>query len=359
MGAATAAGLPPPLASDDIPPWAGTTLLSRAVTALIGVPPIYALLAAQAKAVLVRTAERRGIPWAATRDTILDTVGAGRDGGGGGGAALAAVTDPTVDYPDYYRRPFHAYAEGNLCWEAAAEAESATLVVGVRTFPDDPLSPAAAFDRLRGAVYEAVVAALDGPGGVGTRRLRLVVDVGCGVGMGTLALRSHLLAVRAACAETPTSSPPPPDLDVLGVDLSPYMLAVAAARATAPGVTYRHGRAEALPVPPATAGVVALQFLIHEMPAAAIAASLAGAYAALAPGGVLCVLDNNPRSPTLRGMPPTLYALMKSTEPHSDEYYPFDVEAAAAAAGFGRIVTVETDHRHRTVTAVKPGLGGG
>lgn len=357
----TAAGaLPPPLASDEIPPWAGTTLLSRTVSALIRIPPVYALMAGQAKAVLVRTAERRGIPWAATRDTILGTVGA--TGGDGGGAALAAVTDPAVEYPDYYLRPFHAYPDGNLCWEAAAEAEPATLVVGVRTFPDQPLTPAAAFDRLRAAVYETVMGALDGPGGLGTRHLGLVVDVGCGVGLGTLALRSYLLDVRAGTADTASSSTSPsptlPDLQVVGVDLSPHMLAVATTRAAAPGVTYRHGRAEALPVPPGTAGLVALQFLIHEMPAAAIAASLAGAYAALAPGGVLCVLDNNPASLTLRRMKPTLYSLMKSTEPHSDEYYPFDVEVAAAAAGFVRVETVATDHRHRTVTAVKPGLGG-
>ncbi|GAB0495939.1 hypothetical protein MMPV_007249 [Pyropia vietnamensis] len=340
-------------------------------------------MAGQAKAVLVRTAERRGIPWAATRDTILDTMGVRPAGGsrggddgseqGGGGdaaaAALAAVTDPNVAYPDYYLRPFHAYPDGNLCWEAAAEAEPATLVVGVRTFPDENLSPAGAFDRLRAGVYEAVVRALDGPGGVGTARVGLVVDVGCGVGLGTVALRSHLLNHRATGAAVSSSSsssssasstlPSPPDLQVVGVDLSPYMLAVATARAAAPGITYRHGRAEALPVPPGTAGVVALQFIIHEMPAAAIAASLAGAYEALAPGGVLCVLDNNPASTTLRRMPPTLYSLMKSTEPHSDEYYPFDVEAAAVAVGFGRVVTIATDHRHRTVTAVKPGLEGG
>lgn len=272
---------------------------------------------------------------------------------------LAAVTDPAVEYPDYYLRPFHAYANGNLCWKAAAEAEPATLAVSVRTFPGERLIPAAAFDRIRADAYEAVVRALDGPGGVGVARVDLVVDVGCGVGLGTLALRSHLLDHRAAAAAdaSPPSLPPHPDLRVVGVDLSPYMLAVATARAAAPAVTYRHGRAEALPVQPGTAGLVALQFLIHELPAAAIAASFAGAYDALAPGGVMAVLDNDPASPTLRRMPPTLFSLMKSTEPHSDEYYPLDVEAAARRAGFERVMTLATDRRHRTVTAVKPGLG--
>ena len=40
-------------------------------------------------------------------------------------AALAAVVDDDplaladADLPAYYRRPFHAYDEGNLCWESA------------------------------------------------------------------------------------------------------------------------------------------------------------------------------------------------------------------------------------------------
>jgi len=344
------APLPSRLSADVIPPWAGDSLLARAVTALIGVAPIYAVLKWQAKAVLVRTAERKGVPWVATRDAILDAVASD--------AALAAATDAAVAYPDYYLRPFHAYADGNLCWEAAAEAEAATQVVGLRTFPAEPLTPAQAFDRLRTPVYEQMAAALDGPRGVGVNGLRLVVDVGCGVGLGTVALRSFLADRQAAAAAAAGSNVPPPDLQVLAVDLSPHMLAVAAARAAAPGVTYVHGRAEALPVPPGTAGLVALQFVIHEMPAAAIAASMGGAHDALAPGGVLALLDNNPESAVLRGLPPALFSLMKSTEPHSDEYYPFDVEAALAAAGFVDVQTVATDHRHRTVTAVKAGLGG-
>ena len=51
----------------------------------------------------------------------------------------------------------------------------------------------------------------------------------------------------------------------------------------------------------------------------------------------------------IQNLPPVLFTLMKSTEPWSDEYYAFDVEACMEAAGFAGVRTVATDPRHRTV----------
>ena len=36
-------------------------------------------------------------------------------------AELASVRDPSLQLPAYYTQPFHAYPEGNLCWEAALQ----------------------------------------------------------------------------------------------------------------------------------------------------------------------------------------------------------------------------------------------
>ena len=36
-------------------------------------------------------------------------------------AELARVRDPSLQLPSYYTQPFHAYPEGNLCWEAALQ----------------------------------------------------------------------------------------------------------------------------------------------------------------------------------------------------------------------------------------------
>lgn len=45
------------------PDWAGQDLLSRLVNLLIGTKPIYAVMQRQARRVLIKTAEKNGIPW--------------------------------------------------------------------------------------------------------------------------------------------------------------------------------------------------------------------------------------------------------------------------------------------------------
>ena len=41
---------------------------------------------------------------------------------------LAAVQDKSLVYPEYYTQPFHAYTDGNLCWEAAFQVPPAAAV---------------------------------------------------------------------------------------------------------------------------------------------------------------------------------------------------------------------------------------
>lgn len=51
----------------------------------------------------------------------------------------------------------------------------------------------------------------------------------------------------------------------------------------------------------------------------------------------------------IQNLPPVLFTLMKSTEPHSDEYYATDLEGIMREAGMKGVVTEESDPRHRTV----------
>ena len=44
---------------------------------------------------------------------------------------------------------------------------------------------------------------------------------------------------------------------------------------------------------------------------------------------------------------------MKSTEPHSNEYYTIDVQQMLRDAGFEHVQQKQTDPRHRTVCATK------
>jgi hypothetical protein len=45
---------------------------------------------------------------------------------------------------------------------------------------------------------------------------------------------------------------------------------------------------------------------------------------------------------------------MKSTEPWSDDYYTFDLEAAMQTVGLEQVTTVASDPRHRTIVGRKP-----
>lgn len=309
------------------PAWAGEDLLSRLVNVLIRTKPLYALMKRQARQVLIKTAEKNGIPW---RQTYADWDGSGvRE-------QLAQVTNPAVTYPDYYRVPFHAYTDGNLCWQAAFEAESATYAMALRVWPQEGLTWQAAQARLRGGFHQAL-------NDHGPEQVRDIIDIGCSVGISTLTLHRYYQQRMAHPIRT------------VGLDLSPQMLAIAQARDTHQEIAqWCHGLAEATPFLDASFDVVTLQFVAHELPRQASSAIFQEALRILRPGGVLALTDNDPKSTVIQNLPPALFTLMKSTEPWSDDYYTFDIEAALRAIGFEPPTTVATDPRHRAIVAHKP-----
>jgi len=56
----------------------------------------------------------------------------------------------------------------------------------------------------------------------------------------------------------------------------------------------------------------------------------------------------------IQNLPPVLFTLMKSTEPWSDDYYTFNVQAAMQFVGFESITMIASDPRHRTILGRKP-----
>ena len=192
----------------------GPSGLSRWLINTVLASPLYkAVLVPQAKATMVKTAEKNGVPWT---DALawLESRGPWE---------LPEAEQEGVAVPDYYREPFHAYESGNLCWEAALEGEIASResppfqpasrpspppssplpgAVGARNFPaegaDGELAFRGAFDEALASLGAAVPA-----GGA-------VVDLGCGSGIST----------RRLAANWPGAA------SVLGLDLSPHFLAV-------------------------------------------------------------------------------------------------------------------------------------
>lgn len=321
-----------------LPAWAGRdTLLSRFVNALIATPGLYDLMKLGARQTLISTAENNGVAW---RGTVAQ-LGADR-------RRLEelrlGLTDSSIAYPSYYTLPFHAYSEGNLNWLAAEEAEPATYSMALRVWPDEVKAGAlgweAAQQRLRSSYVDQLQAYL---AAVGAGSVTDILDVGCSVGIST----------RSLSAAFPTAT------HIRGLDLSPFMLAVAAARdeSLPPPAgqkrTWTHGFGERTGLPAASVDLYSASFLFHELPQAASRDVMAEAFRVLRPGGVFAMTDNNPRSAVIQNLPAPIFTLMKSTEPHSDEYYAFDQEGALKDAGFTEVKTVETDPRHRAIFALK------
>ena len=328
---------------------------------LLAVEPLRWLLFWQARRLIIRTAEGRGIAWRQRRELLQRAAE----------PLLASTTNPALAVPPYYRARFHAYEAGNLCWAAACEAEQATASMALRVWPGEPeLAPELAQSRLRRAIFSAIEPSLTGP-------VQRVLDLGCSVGVGTFALRDWLLEQQVAgeAFQTPEGFPAvagdaepsaatPSSLQVEGLDLSAEMLAVAQVREAelqrptasasghaVPAITWHHGAAEATGLPAAAYDLITLQFVCHELPQSATRAVLAEAARLLRPGGVIALVDQDPDSDVIRRLPAPIATLLKSTEPYLEDYFRLDLAAALQAAGFRDLRRAAVDPRHRLLVA--------
>lgn len=331
----------------------GPSGLSRWLINTVLASPLYkAVLVPQAKATMVKTAEKNGVPWT---DALawLESRGPWE---------LPEAEQEGVAVPDYYREPFHAYESGNLCWEAALEGEIASRAVGARNFPEAGADGELAF---RGAFDEALAwlgAAVPAGGAV--------VDLGCGSGIST----------RRLAANWPGAA------SVLGLDLSPHFLAVGRrlsalgrARAAAGDAGgdwqwvndwrgYTDARVElrladigATGLPSGSVDVVSLSLVIHELPPAATREVAAEALRLLKPGGQLWVTEMDFETPAFAKLRanPLLFSLIRSTEPYLDTYadYMPRLPAELSELGFGTVRLAAATGRHFALVATKPEEG--
>lgn len=309
------------------PAWAGDDFLSRCVNLLIQTQPVYAVMKQQARQVLIKTAERNGVPW---RKRVEEFAAAEIE------HSAAQLTNQKVSYPDYYQVPFHAYEHGNLCWQAAFEAEPATHAMALRVWKDEPLTWEEAQARLRGSFHQVLAQNIQQP-------VQDILDIGCSIGLSTIALHRFYQNRQQQQVRT------------VGLDLSPYMLAVAQYRDGDREISqWIHANAEVTELPDCSLDLITIQFVLHELPRYATIAIFQEALRLLRPGGHLAIVDNNPQSPVIQNLPPVLFTLMKSTEPWSDDYYTFNVETALESVGFEQVTTVASDPRHRTILGCKP-----
>lgn len=220
---------------------------------------------------------------------------------------------PDLEYPAYYRNSaFHGIENGYLTSSAAVTYDPITQYA---VPPNETWVRQELVQRVR----------------VQPRR---ILDLGCGTGSTTLLLKQAF-----------------PNAEVIGLDLSPYMLVVADEKAQKAGleIQFIHGNAEQTGFPDASFDIVTASLLFHETPPAIAQAILQEAFRLLVTGGEVLILDGNQM--TLRRLP---WLMDIFEEPYIRAYAEGSVEAWMGTAGFGDVRKEDIWGIHQVVRGVKP-----
>jgi ubiquinone/menaquinone biosynthesis C-methylase UbiE len=223
------------------------------------------------------------------------------------------LANPNIIYPDYYRTgSFHGLEGGYLNPGAAVSYDPITQYA----LPPDETA-------VRQALIDAVQC-----------QPRRILDLGCGTGSMTLMLKQAF-----------------PRAEVIGLDLSPYMLVMAEykAKKAGPDMQWRHGNAERTGFPDASFDLVAASLLFHETPPPVSLAIVRESFRLLTTGGEIVVLDGNQK--TLRH---TDWLNDIFEEPQIKAYAASSVDAWMGAAGFGAVRTQDIWWVHQVSRGVKP-----
>ncbi|ONM30843.1 CMV 1a interacting protein 1 [Zea mays] len=176
-----------------------------------------------------------------------------------------------------YLNPFHAYDKGNLSWLAAAEAKPATMSIAKRAIPE-ATSIEEANQIVRGnwlnVIEEHHLKYL------GSSQVNDILDIGCSVGVSTRYLVEKF-----------------PSAQAVGLDLSPYFLAVEAQKeeklSRPKPIRWVHANGEATGLSSDSFDLVSLAYVCHECPARAITRLVKEAFRVLRPGGTIALTDNS------------------------------------------------------------------
>ncbi|MBW4626833.1 MAG: methyltransferase domain-containing protein [Brasilonema octagenarum HA4186-MV1] len=163
---------------------------------------------------------------------------------------------------------------------------------------------------------------------------RRILDLGCGTGSTTLMLKQAF-----------------PQAEVIGLDLSPYMLVRASHKAEKTGldINWRHGDAQKTGFPDASFDLVTASLLFHETPTTVAVAILQECFRLLVTGGQVLILDGNQN--TLRQLD---WLNNVFEEPYIREYAAGSVDAWMGEAGFQAVQTQDVWWINQVTSGVKP-----
>lgn len=295
----------------------GQRLATQGIAAVLAVKPLWNLAKSQARTMMIKRAERLGIPWRETvREFEITDLQSDWD----------AVVNPDLDYPAYYQASFHGYDQGHLCWPAAFEFEVAAQAVHSSLFPE---AGAGGDRRLRQSYHDILLAQLP-------LAPQKILDLHCTVGLSSFFLQETY-----------------PQAEITGLDFSPHYVTVAhyLGQQGQKELTWVHALPEATSLPAQSFDLVSAFLLFHEMPQEGTRKIFREVRRLVKPGGSFTLMDMNPCSQAYLTMPPYVMTLLKSTEPFMDQYFALDLEAELLGAGFDRVAITPNSPRHRTVIA--------
>ncbi|XPM53173.2 MAG: class I SAM-dependent methyltransferase [Leptolyngbya sp. IPPAS B-1204] len=219
---------------------------------------------------------------------------------------------PNFAYPTYYNQNFHGVKNGYLSPDAAVTYDPITQYV---LPPNEEWVRKGLIERIR-------------------CQPRRILDLGCGTGSTTLLLKQAF-----------------PFAEVIGIDLSPYMLVVAADKAEQSGlkVNLKQANAEQTGFADTSFDLVTASLLFHETPPLISGNILQEAFRLLKPGGEVLILDGN--QSTLRQ---TEWLTQIFEEPYIKDYAAGNVGDWMRTAGFADVQTEEVWWVHQVTRGVKP-----
>lgn len=292
-------------------------LTTKLVSKLLAIKPVWAVAKRQARQMMIKRAERLGIPWSETVNNFSKQDWQRH---------WNSIHNPNLDYPDYYQASFHGYEHGHLSWDAAFEFEVAANTVHSSLYPEDRIKG----DQLLRESYHDVLKTQLG------YEPTEILDLHCTVGLSTFILQEYY-----------------PEAKLTGLDFSAYYLTLAhyqGEQKQSP-INWIHALPEATQLADKSFDLVSAFLLFHEMPQEATRRIFREGRRLVRAGGAFTFMDMNPLSQAYLTMPPYVMTLLKSTEPFMDEYFALDVEQELLNAGFDQVSITPNSSRHRTVIA--------
>jgi len=221
--------------------------------------------------------------------------------------------DESIEFPEYYKKDFHAYTGGNLDPLSAKEVTAASFAVMSTHYPDKTGYDSNDHIRTTFSYHSQWYFAM---GTLRPNGQMKIIDNGCGIGVSTRYIEKMYR-----------------DCYINAIDLSPYFLEVGSHSEFNTGTTFYHGLSEKTQQDDNTHDMVCSSYLHHELPYDASKNILREAFRILKDGGSLCILDMEPR---IKASSPMLEFIFKRTEPYLEEYCKFieDIRTIAEEIGF-------------------------